>query len=429
MERRCRIVAAIAMFVLCAGAVELVTAAPTQLICSEDGHMLPSFNLEAGALLNYDDGYVNGYGVAPYLQFGILGRIDVGIRARLVFSPDVKGADDVYINYYDTRGYDTEALDVGGFHLAYFQPRLKVHVAELGSRSSIVAYGSYTQFEGDPVIVEYPEDGVDDRAIGVTVLDAEEGWEVTLGTTTLHRLADVTNIRFFMHAGFEATYVRDKEWLEPQREGAFLLTPMVAPQLVLADRWSVQLENRFEYWLKRGYHYELIPGVRWEPFPGGVAQAGMSVPVYGGDVFRFFAGFSYKIGRKDFRIRTHDIHFPPNQAILFGPENERSDNNRRILTRLARRLQRYPDYTITVEGHTSWVYWDDPVKGPREQQEVLVPLSQARANAVMNALSDMGIEAARMQAVGRGGSAPLVPFSEKEEQWRNRRVEFALSRE
>jgi hypothetical protein len=348
-----------------AASADQVFAAPTQLICSEDGHMLPSMNLEAGALLNYDNGYINGYGVAPYLQFGILGRVDLGIRAGFGFSPDIKGPDDVYIDYYNARGYDTEALDVGGVHLSYFQPCVKVKIADLGSRSSIVGYGSYTQFEGDPVIVEYPEEGRDDRAIGVTVLDAEEGREITLGSMTLHRLADVTNIAFYLHAGVEAAYMWGKEWLEPQREGAFLLTPMVAPQLVLADRWSVQLENRFEYWFTRGYHYELVPGVRWEPFPGGVAQAGMSVPVYGGDVFRFFAGFSYKIGRKDFRIRTHDIHFPPNQAILFGPENERSENNRRILERLARRLERYPEYMITGEGHTSWIYWDDPGKGPR----------------------------------------------------------------
>ena len=68
---------------------------------------------------------LHGSGVAPYLQFGIPGRVDLGIRARFVFSPDVKGADDVYINYYDIRGYDTEPLDVGGFHLACSQARLK----------------------------------------------------------------------------------------------------------------------------------------------------------------------------------------------------------------------------------------------------------------------------------------------------------------
>lgn len=401
---------------------------PSQLIYSEDGHMLPPLNLEVGFSANYDDGYSDGFGAAPFVQLGLFNRVDVGFRAGFNYFTEVSNTGDLLEEYYVARGYDIDSIDVSSPRVSYIEPFAKVRIYDFWEASSVVAYGSYRRFQADPIIVDYPEDGRDSRAIGVAALDAEEGQEYTLGTMTVHQIADVTNIAAYVHAGVEGTYVMDKQWLEPQRDGAFTVTPVVAPQLLLANRWSLQLENRMEIWFGRGHHYELIPGLKWEPFPGGVAHAGVSVPVYGGEVFRLFAGFSYKIGKKDFRIRTHDIHFPPDQAILYGPENERSDANRKHIERLARRLDRYPGYHITVEGHTSKVHWDDPVKGEEEQREVLIPLSQARAEAVMGALIELGIERSRLTAVGKGGLEPLVPFSEREEQWRNRRVEFLLER-
>lgn len=401
---------------------------PKQLLFSEDAHMLPTLNLEVGFLGNYDDGYSNGFGLTPFVQLGLFHRVDIGFKAGFNYFTQVSNSGDLLEEYYIARDYDLDSLDVSSPRLSYIQPFAKVRILDFWDDSSVVAYGNYTIFQGDPIIVNYPEDGRDGRAIGVAALDAEEGREITIGTMAVHTLSDVTNIAAYVHAGVEGTYMLDKEWLEPQRDSAIMLTPIVSPQLVLANQWSLQLENRFEIWLSRGHHYELIPGIRWEPIPGGVAQLGASVPVYGGDVFRLFAGFSYKIGKKDFRIRTHDIYFPPDQAILYGSENERSEENRRHIERLARRLERYPGYDIAVEGHTSKVHWDDPERGEVEQRTELIPLSQARAEAVMGALIDLGIDPVRLTAVGRGGLEPLVPFSEPDEQWRNRRVEFVLTR-
>jgi len=67
------------------------------------------------------------------------------------------------------------------------------------------------------------------------------------------------------------------------------------------------------------------------------------------------------------------------------------------LRRVADVLNKYPDTTITVEGHTD-------TKGSEAYNQ---QLSENRAQTVKNALVQMGVAAARIQAVGYGKSRPV----------------------
>lgn len=76
------------------------------------------------------------------------------------------------------------------------------------------------------------------------------------------------------------------------------------------------------------------------------------------------------------------------------------------LNRIAAVLQQHPEKPFTIEGHTD----------SHGTDEYNLDLSQRRADAVQQALLQLGIAADRMQAVGRGETSRAA----------NRRVEFGM---
>jgi outer membrane protein OmpA-like peptidoglycan-associated protein len=126
------------------------------------------------------------------------------------------------------------------------------------------------------------------------------------------------------------------------------------------------------------------------------------------------------------KIRISSIFFAPNSADYINVEEEKEEKNIKTLKRLAEILNKYSQYKIRIEGHANMIHWDDPKRAKQEQEEELIPLSKNRADAVKDALVEFGVAESRMTTVGLGGSQPIVPFSDIENRWKNRRVEFIL---
>lgn len=130
-----------------------------------------------------------------------------------------------------------------------------------------------------------------------------------------------------------------------------------------------------------------------------------------------------------YKVRVPPIQFPSNSAELAAPGTDWFvEANAFVLGRLIVLFSRFPGYSIIVEGHANSVRWNDLAAFAAEQRDELVPLSLSRASAVRAALVAMGIAPERIQARGLGGLEPLVPFSDTERAWKNRRVEFLLLR-
>lgn len=128
------------------------------------------------------------------------------------------------------------------------------------------------------------------------------------------------------------------------------------------------------------------------------------------------------------RIMIPSISFAPYTADLFAIEDEELQRNLETLRSLSEVLKRYPEREILIEGHAAHDTWEEGPAKQREQREELIPLSAARAQEVRQALIILGIEPDRMRTEGVGGARPVVPHADRENIWKNRRVEFILER-
>ncbi len=114
--------------------------------------------------------------------------------------------------------------------------------------------------------------------------------------------------------------------------------------------------------------------------------------------------------------------------FLKGVEADKKNKNVAVLKRLAEIFTKYSRYKIGIEGHAVMLNWDNKVRGDKEQESELLPLSKKRAEAVKDYLNTLGIAASRIGTEGIGGARPVVPFSDVDNRWKNRRVEFWLDK-
>ena len=121
------------------------------------------------------------------------------------------------------------------------------------------------------------------------------------------------------------------------------------------------------------------------------------------------------------KIAVPSIIFRKNAADFEELEKNVVDRNVKVLTRIAEILNKFPDYKVQVEGHANNVSGTE-----REEREDLIPLSGARADAVRKFLIEKGVSRNRLSSVGIGGTKPVASLADKDNWWKNRRVEFVL---
>ncbi|MDH7483830.1 MAG: gliding motility-associated C-terminal domain-containing protein, partial [Spirochaetales bacterium] len=131
------------------------------------------------------------------------------------------------------------------------------------------------------------------------------------------------------------------------------------------------------------------------------------------------------------KIKVPSIVFRANHADFIGLDAETVARNQRVIARIAQILNKFPDYRIRIEGHGNNIGKMLGYSQARIQQEEineLIPLSTARAEKVRAMLIENGVDARRLSVVGLGSSEPVVKFTDVENRWKNRRVEFVLIR-
>jgi len=136
------------------------------------------------------------------------------------------------------------------------------------------------------------------------------------------------------------------------------------------------------------------------------------------------------------RIIVPSIVFAPNSWQLGkGLDSAAAANNEKILKRIAEILGYFENYNIKVEGHANPI--SPPNSSRRSVEETrglyrgdrgLQPLSEERAKAVVEYLSNLGVNRSRLTPVGMGAKKVRAEFTDKANWWKNRRVEFILEK-
>ncbi|MFA6856161.1 MAG: FlgD immunoglobulin-like domain containing protein [Treponema sp.] len=114
-----------------------------------------------------------------------------------------------------------------------------------------------------------------------------------------------------------------------------------------------------------------------------------------------------------------------------GVTAEQAEKNGRVLKRIAEILNKFKDYKVTVVGHANRTTDDEAEEtqdNPRRWGPALIPLSLKRAEFVKSYLVSKGVGASRLSTEGKGGTEPVVNWQDKDNNWKNRRVEFILEK-
>src|SRR5499433_1955510 len=108
-----------------------------------------------------------------------------------------------------------------------------------------------------------------------------------------------------------------------------------------------------------------------------------------------------------------DLEASAGDRVFFSfDRSDISAEAREILTRQADWLRRYPNVTVTIEGHCD-------ERGTREYN---LALGERRAQAVKNVLVALGIPAGRISTISYGKERPEIPHSDDTSYAQNRRA-------
>ena len=112
-------------------------------------------------------------------------------------------------------------------------------------------------------------------------------------------------------------------------------------------------------------------------------------------------------------------------------KQDQIDKNIKTLDRIADILKKFKDYKVTIVGHANKIT-DNPdeetVDNPREWGRASMPLSKERADAIKTYLEKRGVSSSALSSDGMGGTLPVVNPKDKDNNWKNRRVEFILEK-
>ncbi len=187
-------------------------------------------------------------------------------------------------------------------------------------------------------------------------------------------------------------------------------------------------------WDGRSNSGELVQSATDYPYTFTVSdELGMTSKVEGlisVDVLVIRVGDVLKMQIPSIIFRSDNADFKSNAEVKNGLEPAQIENNERVLKRVAEILNKFKDYNVTIEGHANSMSGTliEETQDTAQYGKALQPLSAERAAYVKTRLVEYGVDGSRLQTVGKGGSEPVAAREDKDNNWKNRRVEFILNK-
>ncbi len=129
------------------------------------------------------------------------------------------------------------------------------------------------------------------------------------------------------------------------------------------------------------------------------------------------------IPEKQWKIIVNTIYFDPDRATFNKISAEQRKANTDTLDSIAYQLSLRENVNVVVQG-----YANNVSNTERENIYELIPLSQLRANTIMELLIQRGIDSSILESEGLGGANPIAAWEDRANWWKNRRVEFIVTK-
>lgn len=129
-----------------------------------------------------------------------------------------------------------------------------------------------------------------------------------------------------------------------------------------------------------------------------------------------YAPTSVRLGLKNI------LFFSKNGAVFSGLSRRQIAQNERTIDEAVALIKEHPDCHVLIEGYANNISGTE-----KENRTACMPLSLWRAEYIKKELIKRGIKAEQIETVGRGGANPLAGRKDRNNWWKNRRVEFVIT--
>lgn len=129
------------------------------------------------------------------------------------------------------------------------------------------------------------------------------------------------------------------------------------------------------------------------------------------------------VPHQKWKIVVNSITFPANSASSEKWTDEEKVFNSKTLDEVAEQIKAHKNTTVSIDGYSNNIS-----RTKKEETKECLPLSEARARFVMWELVKRGVPEASLVPSGKGSSNPVVDLSDKANRWKNRRIEFVITK-